>query len=138
MLFRSDVKSGDFTEAFTCQERYVVTGEFSYGGSGDFGFAFDYNGKTEKYKFISFSPEKQTLGLTFNNGTTEITQIPVSIEKNKKYTFNYLQEGSIGVFYFDGQIALTVRIYGVSGKAVRLYAKNNNVSFENLKQYTYL
>lgn len=134
----TDVKSGDFTEAFTCQERYVVTGEFSYGGSGDFGFAFDYNGKTEKYKFISFSPEKQTLGLTFNNGTTEITQIPVSIEKNKKYTFTYLQEGSIGVFYFDGQIALTVRIYGVSGKAVRLFAKNNNVSFENLKQYTYL
>ncbi len=132
-----EVKSGDYTEAFTCQERYVVTGAFSYSGTGDFGLAFDYNGRQEKYKLITLSPEKQTLSLSFNLGDTLITQVPVSIKANETYTFTYVQEGSVGVFYLDGQIAFTVRIYGASGKAVMLYAKGNNVKFSELKQFTY-
>ncbi|MDE7158641.1 MAG: hypothetical protein K2N74_03615 [Clostridiales bacterium] len=132
-----DVKSGDYTAAFTCQERYYVTGEFTYSGTGDFGLAFDYNGRKDKYKLVTFSPAKKTLSLTFNLGDTEITEVPVSLEANKSHTFTYMQEGSVGVMYLDGQIALTVRIYGVSGKAVMLYAENNSVTFSNLKQFTY-
>ena len=131
------VKSGSFIDAFTCQERYFVTGEFSYSGTGDFGLAFDYKDKEENYKLISFSSEKQTLSLSFNNGSTEITKVPVSIEPNKKYAFTYIQEGSLGTMYLDGQIALTVRIYGASGKAVKLFAKGNSVTFSALKQFTY-
>ncbi len=131
------LKSGDYLAAFTCQERYAVTGEFEYSGTGDFGLAFDYNGRTEKYKLVSFSPSDQSLGLSFNAGDTHITQVPVSLEANQRYTFTYIQEGSVGVMYLDGQIALTVRIYGASGRAVMLFAEDNNVEFSNLKQFTY-
>lgn len=131
------VKSGNFTDAFACRERYAVTGEFTYGGPGDFGFAFDYDGTMGKYKLISFSPARQTLSLAFNNGTACITEVPISITSDKKFSFTYIQEGSVGVMYLNGQIALTVRIYGASGKAVKLFAKNNTVKFENFKQFTY-
>lgn len=132
------VKSGYFTNAFTCRERYAVTGEFTYGGYGDFGFAFDYDGAMGKYKLISFSPARQALSLAFNNGATCITEVPVSVTSDKKYSFTYIQEGSVGIMYLNGQIALTVRIYNASGKAVKLFAKNNTVKFENLKQFTYI
>jgi hypothetical protein len=42
----------------------------------------------------------------------------------------------VGVFYIDGMAALTVRLYGVSGKPVRLFARNNSVTFSALEQYT--
>ncbi|MBQ5735329.1 MAG: translation initiation factor IF-2 N-terminal domain-containing protein [Lachnospiraceae bacterium] len=44
--------------------------------------------------------------------------------------------GSVGVFYLDGVAALTVRIYGASGKPVMLFAENNSVLFTSLRQYT--
>lgn len=132
-----EIDADDYIAAFTCRERYVVTGEFKYSGTGDFGLAFDYNGRKEKYKLVTFSPAKQTLSLSFNLGDTAITEVPVSLQPNTSYTFTYIQEGSVGVMYLDGQIALTVRVYGVSGKAVMLYAEENTVSFTNLKQFTY-
>ena len=42
----------------------------------------------------------------------------------------------MGVFYIDGQAALTVRIYGASGKTIQLFAENNTVTFTSLRQYT--
>ena len=48
----------------------------------------------------------------------------------------FLQAGSVGVFYIDGIAALTVRIYGASGKPVMLFAENNGVLFTSLRQYT--
>lgn len=132
-----EVGSGKYLDAFTCQERFVVTGKFTYSGTGNFGLAFDFNGTASKYKLITFSPANQTMSLAFNNGTTAITEVPVSIAANTSYSFTYIQEGSLGVMYLDGQIALTVRIYGASGKPVMLYAKNNTVTFSELKQFTY-
>ena len=41
----------------------------------------------------------------------------------------------MGVFYVDGVAALTVRLYGVSGKPVRLFAENNQVEWLNLCEY---
>ena len=58
------------------------------------------------------------------------------LEAGKTYGFTYLQEGSCGVFYIDGMAALTVRLYGVSGKPVRLFAENNSVEFKELCEYT--
>ena len=40
------------------------------------------------------------------------------------------------MFYLDGAAALTVRLYGVSGKTVRLFAENNTVRFTELCEYT--
>ena len=47
-----------------------------------------------------------------------------------------MQEGSVGTFYVDGEAALTVRLYGVSSKTIRLFSENNSVEWKNLFEYT--
>lgn len=132
-----NLSAGDYKDAFTCQERYVVTGQFTYQGAEDFGFAFDYDGNRSRYKCITISPQEQTIALSFNLGSTLITEVSVELEANTVYEFTYLQEGSVGVFYLDDQAAFTVRLYGVSGKAVKVYSEGNGVTFSELKQFTY-
>ena len=72
----------------------------------------------------------------FNEGSTPIAESAVVLDPNQTYSFTYLQDGSVGVFYIDGTAALTVRLYGVSGKAIRLFAENNSVTFTDLTEYT--
>ncbi len=126
----------NYTEVFTAYESYMLKGKFTYTGKGCFGLAFDYNGQAEKYKLITLDPSQQKLQLQFNEGSTLITETDVALEAEKEYTFTYIQEGSVGIFYLDGEAALTVRVYGVSGKPVRLYAESNTVSFTDLREYT--
>ena len=114
----------------------MLTGEFTFTGSGSFGLAFDFNGKENKYKTISISPSEGKVQLLFNEGDTLIAENAIELEAGKNYSFTYIQEGSVGVFYIDGIAALTVRIYGASGKAVMLFAENNSVLFTSLRQYT--
>ena len=125
-----------YTQAFNCYESFMITGEFTFDGTGSFGLAFDYNGKTEKYKMISINPSENKLQLLFNEGETLITETEISLEQGKTYSFTYIQEGSVGVFYIDGVAAMTVRIYGASGKPIMLFAENNAVMFTSLRQYT--
>ena len=125
-----------YTDVFTCYERFMITGEFSFSGSGSFGLAFDYNGKQDKYKLISISPSENKLALYFNEGSTLIAEKEIALEEGRDYSFTYIQEGSVGVFYIDGVAALTVRIYGASGKPIMLFAENNTVEFTSLRQYT--
>lgn len=125
-----------YSDVFTCYESYLLTGEFTYTGNGSFGLAFDFNGKENKYKMISISPSENKLQLLFNEGDTLIAENAIELEKGKTYSFTYIQEGSVGVFYLDGVAALTVRIYGASGKPVMLFAENNSVLFTSLRQYT--
>ena len=123
-----------YTEAFTAYERFMIKGSFSYTGSGSFGLAFDYNGREDKYKLITFAND--TLGVSFNEGTTPITQTTADTEPNTVYSFTYIQEGSVGIFYLDGIAALTVRLYGISGRSIYLFAENNTVEFTDLAEYT--
>ena len=60
----------------------------------------------------------------------------VELEAGKDYAFTYIQEGSVGILYLDGLAALTVRLYGVSGRPVRLFAENNTAAVSDLRQYT--
>ena len=124
-----------YQEAFTVYESFLLKGKFTYTGKGCFGLAFDYNGQAEKYKLITLDPGAQKLQLQFNEGSTLITETDVRLEAGKEYAFTYIQEGSVGIFYLDGA-SLTVRLYGVSGKPVRLYAESNTVSFTDLREYT--
>ena len=128
------VQSGDYTEAFRCFERYMVTGKFS--GTGKFGFAFNYNNRPQKYKTITISPEDKTISFELNQGEDTVTSVPATLEAGKEYSFTYIQEGSVGVLYVEGQTALTVRLYGVSGKNVMLFA-DGSATFTDLKQFTY-
>ena len=125
-----------YQDVFTCYESFAITGDFSFNGNGTFGLCFDYNGKTDKYKMISISPSENKLGLYFNEGDTLITEKDIELEPGVEYSFTYVQEGSVGVFYIDGVAALTVRIYGASGKPVMLFAESNTVAFTSLRQYT--
>ena len=126
----------NYTEAFTAYESYMLKGKFTYSGTGCFGLAFDYNGQAEKYKLITLDPAAQLLQLQFNEGSTLITETEAKLEAGKEYAFTYIQEGSVGIFYVDNIAALTVRLYGVSGKAVRLYTENNKITFTDLREYT--
>lgn len=125
-----------YTEAFTCFESFMLSGKFEYSGGGSFGLCFDYNNRPDKYKLISISPAAQQVQLLFNEGTTPITENAVTLEPGKEYDFTYIQEGSVGVFTIEGEASLTVRLYGVSGKPVRLFAENNTVKFTSLRECT--
>jgi len=126
----------NYADLFTAYESYVLTGTLTFEKTGSFGLAFDYSGRQDKYKTIVLDPAKGTLSLQFNEGNTLITETAVQLEAGKEYAFTYLQEGSVGVFYLDGLAALTVRLYGVTGRPVRLFAENNTVTASNLKLYT--
>ena len=124
-----------YTEAFTAYESFLLKGKFTYTGKGCFGLAFDYNGQAGSYKLITLDPASQKLRLEFNEGSTLITETDAALEAGKEYTFTYLQEGSVGIFWLE-DASLTVRLYGVSGKPIRLYAESNTVSFTELREYT--
>ena len=74
--------------------------------------------------------------LLFNEGSTLITETAAGLQEGQEYSFTYLQEGSVGIFWLDDIASLTVRLYGVSGKDIRLFAENNTVSFTELREYT--
>ncbi len=126
----------DYQDAFTCYESFMITGNFIYNGKGSFGLAFDFNGSDSKKKMIAISPADKALQLYFNEGSTLITQTAVELQPDTRYGFTYIQEGSVGVFYINGKAALTVRLYGVSGKAIQLFSENSRVEFSSLRQYT--
>ncbi len=125
-----------YADLCTAYEAYLLTGTIRFEKNGTFGFAFDYNGRADKYKFITFDPKAGTISLQFNEGNTPITETAVQLESGKDYAFTYIQEGSVGILYLDGLAALTVRLYGVSGRPVRLFAENNTVTVSDLKLYT--
>ena len=109
-----------YTDAFTAYESFMLKGKLTYTGKGSFGLAFDYNGQDD----------------TFNEGSTLITETDAPLEAGKEYSFTYIQEGSAGIFWLGDEASLTVRLYGVSGKAIRLFAENNTITWTDLREYT--
>ena len=125
-----------YTDAFTCYESFMLTGDFIFTGEGTFGLSFDYNGRADKNKLVVLDPAGDTLSLVFNEGSTPITETAAVLEPGESYSFTYIQEGSVGIFYLDGAASLTVRLYGVSGKTIRFFAENNAIQFTSLREYT--
>lgn len=125
-----------YTDAFTCYESFLLSGEFRYDKEGTFGLSFDFSGDPELNKFITVNPAENKLQLWFNEGTTLITETAIDLQPGETYSFIYIQEGSVGIFYIDGMASLTVRLYGASGKPIQLFAENNSVLFTSLRQYT--
>ncbi len=125
-----------YVDAFTCYEGFKLTGEFTFNGEGTFGLSFDYNGRDDKNKFISIDPADGVMRLAFNEGGTVITETAAPLNAGETYSFTYIQEGSVGIFYIDGIASLTVRLYGASGKPISIFAENNSVLFTSLREYT--
>ena len=125
-----------YTDAFTAYESFMLKGKLTYTGKGSFGLAFDFNGQDEKTKIVCLNPAEQKLQLLFNEGGTVITETAAALEAGKEYSFTYIQEGSAGIFWLGEEASLTVRLYGVSGKGIRLFAENNTIEFSELREYT--
>ncbi len=122
--------------AFLCGESFLLRGSFTYTGGGAFGLAFDFDGTEGGQKLISLEPKTGKLTLSFQGGNVPIAEIPAALQTGRTYAFTYVQDGSVGVFYLDGQAALTVRLYGTAGKPVSLFAQNNAVTFTGLELFT--
>ncbi|MBR4209687.1 MAG: InlB B-repeat-containing protein [Lachnospiraceae bacterium] len=135
-LFLESGSRYSYTDAFTCYESFMLTGDFVFTGEGTFGLSFDYNGRTEKNKLIVMDPKNDKISLVFNEGNTHITETSAVLEPGESYSFTYIQEGSVGIFYLDGKASLTVRLYGVSGKTIQFFAENNAIQFTSLREYT--
>jgi len=136
---RIEIRAGarySYTDVFHAYESFLLKGKLTYTGKGSFGLAFDYNGQNEKTKIICLNPSEQKLQLLFNEGDTVIAETAAQLEAGKEYSFTYLQEGSVGIFWLDGDASLTVRLYGTSGKAIRFFAENNTITFTDLREYT--
>ena len=84
--------------------------------------------------------EKDYLNYTFakdeNGDEYDTMDRSKVLAPGETYSFTYIQEGSVGIFYLDGLASLTVRLYGVSGKSIQLFAENNAVQFSSLREYT--
>ena len=125
-----------YQDMFTAQERFLLTGRFTFKKEGDFGLAFAFGDSKSRDKMITISPKKGKIQLSFDGSITQIAQKEVELLPDREYSFTYFQEGSVGTFYVDGEAALTVRIYGVTGKPVRLFCENNHVVFTQLQQFS--
>ena len=123
-----------YADAFTAYESFMLKGSFSFTGEGSFGLAFDFKGEPEKYKMISLDPQEDVIRLLFGGGDTQITETEAPLEAGTSYSFTYIQEGSVGIFYLDDLASLTVRLYGVTGKSILLFAEDNSVSFTELRE----
>lgn len=125
-----------YADAFFCYESFLLSGEFRYTGEGSFGLSFGFDDDPSLNKFIGIDPASGMLQLWFNEGTTLVTETAAALRPGETYSFTYIQEGSVGIFSIDGVASLTVRLYGVGGRPIQLYAENNQVLFGSLRQYT--
>ena len=125
-----------YRELCTSSDCFLLEGDFCYEDAGCFGLAFDYKEGEEDYKLITVDPENQKLLLQFKGGSATPAEEEVPLEPGTAYHFTYIQEGSVGVFYIDDLTAFTVRLYGVTDKALLLFAENSHVVFSDLALYT--
>lgn len=125
-----------YSELCTASDSFLLKGDFCYEDAGSFGLAFDYKESEEDYKLITVDPENQKLLLQFMGGSATPAEEEVLLEPGTTYHFTYIQEDSVGVFYIDDHTAFTVRLYGVTDKALLLFAENSDVVFSDLALYT--
>lgn len=127
----------DYREIMEAYEGFKLTGNFSFAElEGCFGLAFDYKQNPENYKMIAVYPKEGRITLEFGGGSTTITELPCELVPGREYSFTYIEEGSVGMFYIDETLAFSVRLYGISGKPVRVFAGDNKVTFRSLSGYT--
>lgn len=132
----SGAEANAYQEISNTPENFMLKGSFKYEGAGSFGLAFEYKEEEKNYKLITIDPENQRLVLQFKGGKIDIAEMPVQLTEGETYSFTYIQENSVGVFYIDDMAALTVRLYRVSDKPLRLFAGQNQVTFSDLAVWT--
>ena len=124
-----------YCELGNAPEDFLLEGDFSFEGNGNFGIAFDFKDGEEDYKLITINPAEQQLALQFRGGSVTPAVENVELKPGENYHFTYIEEDSVGVFYIGDLTAFTVRLYGTAEKPFYLFAQDNEVRFSNLALY---
>ena len=126
-----------YEELCRTPDSFLLRGSFRFEEEGgSLGLAFDYGEGEEDYKLITLDPDDDRLLLQFRGGKTVPAEEPTELSAGELYRFTYFQEDSVGIFYLDDIAAFTVRLYGVSGKPLYLFAEDNAVHYSELELYT--
>ncbi len=115
------------------KESYMITGDFTYTGENKFGILLGYNDNYQRY--ISYYPREKKLAFSLKTRFTTEAEVPAELIEGQKYSFVYVQEGSVGIFYIKGVAGLSFRVYGINNKRIALYSDGSAVDFENLKYF---
>ena len=101
------------------------------GSNGSSGFVFHTNETGGYYKIVLDIAKGKIIG--YNSASQEVTAIPFKLQTNTKYDVEIIAEGSVVVFYINGKVALTNRIYGRDKNKWGLIAEGQNSSISNLQ-----
>lgn len=100
-------------------------------GLGTTGFTFNTNDSGSYYKVI-FDIAKASV-IAYNSASQEVTRLPFQFKTNTQYDVEIIAEGSVVVFYINGKVALTNRIYGRDLNKWGLIAEGQNAVISNLQ-----
>lgn len=134
------LEAGDnrvYADFCSAEDSFMLKGKFTFEEEGKFGLAFTYKDGDENNKLISVNPKFGTLTLDFKGGKRRVAELDgLTLNSGETYSFTYIQENSVGIFYIDDMTAFTVRLYKVNGKPIRLFAEDTKVQFSDLKLFT--
>ena len=108
-----------------------MSGKFIFNGDGDFGLIL---GNTS-YRRICYSPLEGALQFFVPKTNGVVAEYKCVLESGKQYSFTYIMEGSVGIFYIDGHAALSVRIYGANNEKIGFYSNKNAATFTDVKMF---
>lgn len=98
---------------------------------GTAGFVFHTNDSGSYYKIVLDVAKSKIAGI--NSASQEVTQIPFSLQTNTKYEVEIITEGSVVIFYINGKVALTNRIYGRDKNKWGIVAEGQSATITNLQ-----
>lgn len=99
--------------------------------TGTSGFVFHTNETGSYYKIVLDIAKGKISG--YNSASQEVTLLPFKLQTNTKYDVEIIVEGSVVVFYVNGKVALTNRIYGRDKNKWGLIAEGQNSTIANLQ-----
>lgn len=99
--------------------------------TGTTGFVFYTNDSGSYYKIVFDIANGKIIG--YDSASKEVTRMPFQLLKDTKYDVEIITEGSVLVFYVNGKVALTNRIYGRDKNKWGLIAEGQNSTVSNLR-----
>ncbi len=99
--------------------------------NGTTGFVFYTNDLGSYYKIVFDIVKGKIIG--YDSASKEVTRMPFQLLKDIKYDVEIITEGSVLVFYVNGKVALTNRIYGRDRNKWGLIAEGQNSTVSNLR-----
>ncbi len=93
-----------------------------------------YN-KSRHKRYVCYDPNTKKLKFIIDDDRVSAAEVDLTLEENKQYSFVFVQEGSVGLFYVLGEGGLSFRVHGVNNKIVGIYSDGSAVTFDKLEYY---